>query len=215
MYKSLLQKINNILKLAEDFEELNKKILLIDEENNIPENMFKLTHLLVLIRAEHGSLILLFDKMKTNNLNKSTELNDEFIENCYDISTFNSTLQNITSVVDNIDFKFKTLATKYPKFVNLHPTYVILMLKDYPPEKENKALVDILLELQKELPENCYKVIFCEESEKCKVKLNEIINKDVNVTVTEFPSIYIVTDNNITEIRKDQFSKESLKDLLV
>ena len=42
-----------------------------------------------------------------------------------------------------------------------------------------------------------------------------ILSSDVNVTVTEFPSIYIVTDNNITEIRKDQFSKESLKDLLV
>ena len=212
MYKSLLQKINNILKLSEDFEELHKKF--IDNsilDNDIPEFMFKLTHLLVLIRGEHGSLILLFDKMKNNNLNESTELNDKFIENCYYISTFNSTLINISSLVDNIDFEFKTLATKYPKFVNLHPTFVILILNE---ENKDEELINLMKELQTELPQNSYKVIFCEESEKCKVKLNEIINKNVNITVKEFPSIYIITDNNITEITKDQFSKDSLKNLL-
>ena len=212
MYKSLLQKINNILKLSEEFEELHKKF--IDnsiEENDIPEMMYKITHLLVLIRAEHGSLILLFDKMKTKSLNESTELNDQFIENCYDISTFNSIFNNITSLIDNIDYEFKTLATKYPKYVNLHPTFVILILNE---ENKDEKLINLMNNLQKELPQNSYKIIFCEDTGKCKVKLNDIINKDIKVEIKKLPSLFIITDNNITEILEQEYNLESLKNLL-
>ncbi len=122
---SLIQKIDNIDKISEEFDEIFTHLIKIQDIKDITpeeiEQLYKLTKLYKFIRSEHGSLLILLDKKKDLIKSKSSELTEELVEDLYDLSTFDSIISNISDLVSNIDFEFKRIAIMFPNFINKKP----------------------------------------------------------------------------------------------
>ena len=103
----LIKKIDNILDMSKQFDEFCSDALSSKIPNNNATIVYNITSLYILIRAEHGGILLLNDKMKTDISKNETKLNDETINKLYDLSTFTSIIENISNLVSNIDFEYK------------------------------------------------------------------------------------------------------------
>jgi hypothetical protein len=208
---SLISKTNSIMKFLEDFDNIFKILINIKDirlltAENITQ-IAKLTELYIFIRSEHGSLIILLDKLKDQIQINSTNLSDKLINDQYTLSTFYSILENISHVISNIDFEYKKIATKFPKFINKKALILILVVKN-----KDDEFVKIIEDLQKEFPENVYKVII---NDKEIINVKDVINKDLPLKIKKMPSLFILNDDIITEISLDENSTlESLRNLI-
>jgi len=192
----LVKKIENLIDMSNRFDKLSSNIL---SETNIDANIKKiydLTTVYVLIRAEHGGVIILNDKMKNEIVNSNTELNDDTIHKLYDLSTFTSIIENIANLVSNMDFQYKKIALMYPKFINKKPIHVILFTKSLDATDYFVKLIEDVKNLRKE---NEYHVVQC-ELPGTKINCEKFINRKLSIKVENLPSIYIVNDDNIVEV---------------
>jgi len=208
---SLISKTNSIINFLEEFDNIFKILIEVEDKRTLTseniQQIAKITELYIFIRSEHGSLIVLRNKLIEQITEKSTNLSDKLINDLYTLSTFDSIIENISHVISNIDFEYKKIATKFPKFINKKALILILVVKN----KEDK-IVNIFEELQKEFPENVYKVII---NDKEIINVKDIINKDLPLKIKKMPSLFMLNDDIITEISLDENStKESLKNLI-
>jgi len=205
---SLIKKIDNIVKLSNEFDNIFNSIIKISDNTNINseqiENLYKLTQLFIFIRSEHGGLLILFDRKKKKMNSETSELSDKLVNDLYDLSTFYSILQNISELVSNIDFEFKRIAIMFPKFMNKKPMTLILFIDDI--NTKNKH-VDLIEEVKKLNPENIYKIFECKVGQK--INCGKVLNKNVNITVENIPSLFLINESNINDMQLDKIENAS------
>lgn len=195
---SLIKKISNIIDMSSSFDKISVEILQGNVElntNNI-KKIKELTTLYMLIRAEHGALIILNDKLKRETVGKDTTLNEKLIKKLYDLSTFTSIIENVNNLVSNTDFEFKKIALMYPKLISNQSTHVILFVKSIDPTDKYVKIVE---EVKKSRPENEYHVISCDRIGK-KIDCQQIIKSKLSIEVKSLPSMYLILESNIVEI---------------
>ncbi len=194
---TLIQKIDNIDKISEEFDEIFTHLIKIQDIKNITpeeiEQLYKLTKLYKFIRSEHGSLLILLDKKKDLIKSKSSELTEELVEDLYDLSTFDSIISNISDLVSNIDFEFKRIAIMFPNFITKKPLSVILFIDKIDPKNK---YIKIIEEVKSSKPENIYKVFECKVGSKVNCGMYE--NKDLILSAKNVPSMFLINDSNIT-----------------
>jgi hypothetical protein len=176
-----------------------------DENNSILyKKISELTELFMFIKAEHGSILVLLDKLMDNIKSEDSNLTDELIYKQYGLSTFYLISQDILNVISNIDYEYKLLASKFPKFINRNVLRLILIVSN-----KNDKFIDIINKLQKKNPENAYNII---ETDKSEINIKNIIKKDIKLSINSTPSLFIVNGDIITEIpleKNDTFEKLS------
>jgi len=207
---SLITKTNNIVKYLEKFDNIfkylieKKKINLFDKDKDIQnleelensselyKKISELTELFIFIRSEHGSIIVLLNKLINKISSDNTNLSDEIIYKQYDLSTFYSISQDIFNVISNIDYEYKLIASKFPKFINKNTLRLILVVNN-----KNDKFVNIINLLNGKNPENVYDVIITDES---KINIKSITNKDIKLTINNKPTLFIINGEVITEV---------------
>jgi len=199
--KSLIKKIDNIVNLSKEFDtnfnyiiNLNTKL----QEQNITDKIYILTKNYIYLRSEHGSLILLLDRVKDKINSESTDLNQDLINKLYDLSTFYSIVANVSELINNIDFQYKKIAIKYPKFINKKPITILLIVEKIDP---NNKYIKIIEEIKNKNPENVYKII--EAKNNTKINCKNILDKNFDLDIQKLPSLYLINDDNISEIPID------------
>ena len=192
----LVKKIENILDMSNKFDNLFSTIIDIKSSDKNINNIYSITSLYILIRAEHGGIIILNDKMKMEISKRDNILNDETINKLYDLSTFTSIIENINNLVSNIDFEYKKIAIMFPKLIDKKQIDIILFTNSL--DKKDKYIK--IIEDAKQIRNYYnYHVVECEK-EGVVINCNKILNKDISIKVANLPSMYLINDNNISEL---------------
>jgi hypothetical protein len=232
--KQILDKIDSLINLSSIFDTGFKTVFNLETEVLNEENtdiLYSMTKNYISIRKEHGEVILMFNKLmnstshdynlfdnlaeSSKKTKKSKEKDNSKFENfklLYDISTFSTLINNINDLINNIDYEYKKIAVKYPKFINNKQIMIILITLS---SSDNK-FTEMIVELKKEYPEHKYKIIKCEDDKdilKCEEELKEY---EIKIkSLKSLPLIYIVNGNTINEIPISKFDNiEPLKKLL-
>lgn len=235
--KKLLDKIDNLIKLSNDFDNGFKVIYEINVNELNKENielLYSMTKNYILMRKAHGEILLMMNKF-TNSLNmdinktqekKSTKnvskINDDNndmddSENTrlfYDLSTFNTLLGNVNDLINNIDYEYKKIAIKYPNFINKKQMMIILVSQDS--DDSNNKYIKLIGELEKSHPEHKYKIIKCGDKKgdisKCEEELTEY---KIKIKSKSLPLIYIVNNSTVSEIPISKIDGiEPIKDMI-
>jgi len=198
----LIKKIDNIMDMSTQFDKLIMPIL----DNNASEpdvkNIYDITSLYILIRAEHGGILILNDKMRMSIIKRDNTLNDETVNKLYDLSTFTSIVANIDNLVNNIDFQYKKIALMFPDLIEKKQIDIVLFTKTL--DKDDKY-IKIIEEAKGLKKQNKYHVIECEKPSKV-INCDKILNKCVSIKVEKLPSLYLVNDDNIAELPIDKIN---------
>lgn len=211
--KSILDKINNIVKLTKEFDQ-DFKIIINLQTNNLNqkniENVLMLTKNYLSIRENHGHLIIMMNKLVNSSINNINE-NSEYEKKMYEISTFNSILSNISDLVNNIDFQYKKIALKFPKYINRKQYKLILVTET---NDENAECVKLFNEIRSNYPEHIYKILKSNDSD-FKKELKKILNEDIKLKLKNLPILYILDNLNLIEIPLEKIKDiESIKQIL-
>lgn len=204
--KSLIKKIDNITSLSNDFDKTFKIFQTIkdEEQSKIIENIYKLTQIYIFLRAEHGGILILLDNLTDEIKTMGNQLNDTALQKLYDLSVFKSILGNVEDLLNNIDMEYKKVALKYPKFINKKPLIILFFV-------ENKIInadkIEIIENVKNIHPEHSYKII--ETTSNSKVNLKDIIGKDITIKIKIVPTMYLINNNNITEIPGSNITNEN------
>lgn len=219
--KKLIDKIDNLVKLSTEFDSGFKIIFDLDadkiDETNA-EILYSMTKNYILMRKEHGELILMMNKQlnsinyepkqdskqepnkknKKNNIENNKEKEIDNAMELYNVSTFNTLLSNANDLINNIDYEYKKIAIKYPKFINKGQLTLILIQS---PDTDEKY-IKMIEELKNKHPEHKYKIINCTDTKtdisKCEEELDHY-----GIKIKSFkslPIIYIKNNSTITEI---------------
>ena len=114
---NLSNNIENIIKKSTEFDLICTDILENLNSKDTRNKIEKLTNNYINIRKSHGELLLLENNFK-KNINKNIKLQKGGNKNeLYDLSTFTSIIENVSSVVNNIDFEFKKIALLFPQHI--------------------------------------------------------------------------------------------------
>lgn len=232
--KKLLDKIDNLVKLSNNFDS-NFKIVFelepntkIDEKN--AEILYTMTSDYISIRKKHGELLLMMnelmnkknnfnttnDEKKTDKKNKKEDMNlknDDEINFLYDISTFTTLMNNVTDLINNIDYEYKKIALKYPKFINKKQITIILLKSD---TVSNDKYTKMIEELKKDYPEHKYIISKCENKTDISKCEEEFKKYNIKIkSIKNLPLIYIVNDDTVTEIPISQIDDiQPIKNLM-
>jgi hypothetical protein len=238
--KKLIDKIDNLVKLSSEFDTGFKVVFELDTDKINEQNaeiLYSMTKNYILMRKEHGELILMINKQinsiniepkedvdkEQNKKNKKKknidiEVNNADIEvnntmELYNISTFNTLLSNANDLINNIDYEYKKIALKYPKFINGGQITLILIQST---DTDNKY-IKMIEELKNSHPEHKYKIINCGDSKsdisKCEKEL-ELYGIKLK-SQKSIPVIYIKNKSTITEIPLSKINEiEPIKHLL-
>lgn len=217
--KLVLDKIDNFVKMSKEFD--NNYTIVIKKQNDKLGNddikcIYMITKYYIEIRTLHGELLLLIDELKktisSKILKESSESDIGSNSNkLYDLSTFTSILSNINELVTNIDFQYKKIALKYPKFINKKPLTILLLTDN---DNQDNQYVGLLNQVKEKSPENIYKIIKCKKSDK-KIKCDKILGSPLTLKISKLTILYIINGSNIVEIPIDKINGvESLKNLL-
>ena len=137
----LIIKTNNIIKNIEIFDNIFKILLEKEaiDDSSIARNIAELTEKFIFIRSEHGSLVLILDELKKNILSdtQTEKITDKIINEQYTLSTFYSILADISAVINNVDFQYKKVALKFPKFINKKTLSIILVINTEDSDSKN------------------------------------------------------------------------------
>jgi hypothetical protein len=139
----VLNKIENFIALSREFD-LNYKHVMSMQNNNIKNEdikyIYMITKYFIELRTVHGELLLLVDELK-KCLNSSNCKTSNKIDKLYDLSTFTSILSNVNELITNIDYQYKKIAIKYPKFITKKQLRVFLITND---DDENNLYVKFI-----------------------------------------------------------------------
>jgi hypothetical protein len=214
--KIVLDKIDSFVLVSKEFDNNYQKVLTVQNDKINDENrksIFMVTKYYIELRTIHGELILLVDEFKKMiNSPKSLNLNiNENTNKFYDLSTFSSILSSVNELITNIDFQYKRIAIKYPNFINKKPLMILLLTDD---DNEDNKFVKLLNDVKTQVPENIYKIIKCNKSEK-KIKCDKILGVNLTLKIPTLPILFIINGSNIVEIPIDKFDDSNvLKNLI-
>ena len=212
--KIVLDKIDSFVLLSKEFDNNYQNVLTVQNDKINDENrksIFMVTKYYIELRTIHGELILLVDEFKKMiNSPKSLNINEN-TNKFYDLSTFSSILSSVNELITNIDFQYKRIAIKYPNFINKKPMMILLLTDD---DNEDNKFVKLLNDVKTQVPENIYKIIKCNKSEK-KIKCDKILGVNLTLKIPTLPILFIINGSNIVEIPIDKFDDSNvLKNLI-
>jgi len=203
--KLLLDRIDNFVILSKEFDENYKQVIGISGnkfDDTVINCLYSLTKNYILLRSEHGNLLLMMDKFKDQTNTKDLETDDDRINKLYDLSTFSSIITNTNELINNIDFQYKRIAIKYPKFINKKPL-TVLLLSDT--DNEENKYVKLIKNVKQHSPENIYKIIKCNKTDK-KFKCDKVLGINLTIKITSLPMLYVINGINIVEIPLDKIN---------
>ena len=205
----LIKKIDNILDMSAQFDKFCVQVLddKLSEKN--PTLIYNITSLYILIRAEHGGILLLNDKMKTDIIKKDTKLNDQTINKLYDLSTFTSIIENIANLVSNIDFEYKKIALMFPKLIDKKQIDIVLFTKTLDKEDKYVKLIEDVKNLRNQYN---YHVIECDKINKV-INCDKILKRKISINVEKLPSLFLINGDNIAELPIDKINE--INDLIM
>lgn len=225
----ILNKINNLVKLSEEFDSEYKVIYGLNPETELDEKNIDILHSMtknyIEIRKEHGEFLIIMSNLinskasqniletnKKNDKSKSSMETDS-INILYDISSFNTIANNINDLINNIDYEYKKIAVKYPKFINTNPITIIFITNES--DVEIKQYEKLINELKTEYPEYKYKNIKCANKSginKCEKELEEYNIKIKSIK--SLPLAFIVNNSYVTEIPLGKIDEINKKDTI-
>jgi hypothetical protein len=207
---NLSNNIENILKKSTDFDSLCTDILEDLNAKDISYKVEKLTHNYINIRKSHGELLLLENNLK-KNINKNIKLQKGGGKNeLYDLSTFTSIIENVSNVVNNIDFEFKKIALLFPQHIGENKQN-ILYFKDKNKNSKYSKWIDELKDTKKNID---FDIVELSEENK-KYNLSKLTSEDIDIEVKNLPSLFIVKNNNLIEVQLDNIRNiDELKKIL-
>lgn len=196
---NLSNNIENILKKSTDFDYICTDILEDLNAKDIRNKVEKLTNNYINIRKNHGELLLLENNLK-KNINKNIKLQKGGSKNeLYDLSTFTSIIENVSSVVNNIDFEFKKIALLFPQHIGENKQNV-LYFKDKNKNSKYSKWIDEIKEIKDTKNNIDFNIVELSEDNK-KYNLSKITSEDIDIEVKNLPSLFIVKNNNLIEIQ--------------
>jgi len=198
---SLIRKIDHIVKLSDEFDNIFTSLIKkkSDMDSQTIEDLYKLTQLFIFIRSEHGGIIMLMDRKKDDIKSHSSELSDKLVNELYDLSSFDSVMENVSNLISNIDFEFKRVAMMFPKYINKKPMTLILLTNNM---SKNDKYIMMINKIKEIHPENIYKVIQCEKGDK--VNCGKISDKNINLTAKKIPGLFLINEHKINELPSEQ-----------
>lgn len=220
MNKEIINKIENIIKLSSGFDKLCVKIINSTENQENQENqedqknqenqsnyIYDLTNLYMALRSEHGGIIMILFNFK-NNINENKNANEDEedkIKKLYDLSELSSIVENINSLINNVDYQYKRISLMFPNLIKKNP-HVLLLFTDNKTDK----YVKMFEQMKTKYNEYKYKVVECNKIGSS-VNCGKIIDKNLSIKITKIPSLYLIADDSILEIPITQF--KSFEDL--
>ena len=193
---NLSNNIENILKKSTDFDYICTDILENLNTKDISIKVEKLTNNYINIRKSHGELLLLENNLK-KNINKNIKLQKGGGKNeLYDLSTFTSIIENVSSVINNIDFEFKKIALLFPQYIGENKQNVLYFKDKNKNSKYSKWIDEI-----KDTKDNInFDIVELSEENK-KYNLSKLTSEDIDIEVKKLPSLFIVKNNNLIEVQ--------------
>jgi len=193
---NLSNNIENILKKTTDFDYICTDILEDITAKDISIKVEKLTNNYINIRKSHGELLLLENNLK-KNINKNIKLQKGGSKNeLYDLSTFTSIIENVSNVVNNIDFEFKKIALLFPQHIGENKQNVL-----YFKEKNKNSKYSKWVEEIKDTKDNInFDIVELTEDNKI-YNLSKLTSEDIDIEVKNLPSLFIVKNNNLIEVQ--------------
>lgn len=207
---NLSNNIENILKKSTDFDLTCTDILEDLTAKDINIKIEKLTNNYINLRKSHGELLLLENNLK-KNINKNIKLQKGGSKNeLYDLSTFTSIIENVSTVVNNIDFEFKKIALLFPQHIGENKQNVLYFKDKNKNSKYSKWVEEI-----KETKDNInFDIVELSEDNK-KYNLSKLTSEDIDIEVKNLPSLFIVKNNNLIEVQLGNIKNiEELKKIL-
>ena len=207
---NLSNNIENILKKSTDFDFICSDILEDLNSKNAREKVENLTKNYINIRKSHGELLLLENNLK-KNINKNIKLQKGGSNNeLYDLSTFTSIIENVSNVVNNIDFEFKKVALLFPQFIGDNKQNVLYFKDKNKNSKYSKWIDDI-----KEKKNNVnFEIVELSDDNK-KYNLSKLTSEDIDIEIKNLPSLFIVKNNNLIEVQLGNIKNiDELKNIL-
>jgi hypothetical protein len=207
---NLSNNIENILKKSTDFDLICANILDDVGANDISIKVEKLTNNYINIRKSHGELILIENNLK-KNINKNIKLQKGGSKNeLYDLSTFTSIIENVSSVVNNIDFEFKKIALLYPQYIGENKKN-ILFFKDKNKNSKYSKWIDEIKDTRNNIN---FDIVELSEENK-KYNLSKLTSEDIDIEIKNLPSLFIIKNNNLIEIQLDNIKNiDELKKII-
>jgi hypothetical protein len=207
---NLSNNIENILKKSTDFDYICSDILEDLNSKDIRNKVEKLTNNYINIRKSHGELLLLENNLK-KNINKNIKLQKGGSKNeLYDLSTFTSIIENVSSVVNNIDFEFKKIALIFPQHIGENKQNV-LYFKDKNKNSKYSKWIDEIKDTKNNIN---FDIVELSEENK-KYNLSKLTSEDIDIEVKNLPSLFIVKNNNLIEVNLGNIKNiEELKKII-
>jgi len=203
--------IDNILKKSTEFDYICSDILEDLNSKEIRGKVEKLTNNYINIRKSHGELLLLENNLK-KNINKNIKLQRGGSKNeLYDLSTFTSIIDNVSNVVNNIDFEFKKIALIYPQYIGENKQNILYFKEKNKNSKYSKWIDEI-----KETKKNIDLDIIELTDDNKKYNLSKLTSEDIDIELKNLPSLFIVKNNNLIEVQLSNIKNiDELKKILV
>jgi hypothetical protein len=207
---NLTSNIDNIIKKSTEFDYICNNIIENSVTEDIRNNIEKLTNDYINIRKNHGELLLLEINLK-KDINKNIKLQKGGSSNeLYDLSAFTSIIQNVTEIVNNIDFEFKKIALLYPQHI-IQNKKNVLFFKD----KNKNSKYSKWIENIKETNNNIDFDIIELSDNNNKYNLSKLTSEDIDIEVKRLPSLFVVKNNNLVEIQLNNIKNiEELKNII-
>jgi hypothetical protein len=203
---NLSNKIESIIINSTEFDNNCIDILADVTNKNINKKIYNLTKTYMDIRSNHGELLIMENNLKKNinrkiknniklqkggnSINNNTEL--------YDLSTFTSMIENVSNVVNNIDFEFKKIALMFPKYINNNRENVLFFKERNKNTKYSKWIDEIKEEDNKDIDINVIELSSKDIDNK--YNLSNISSNNVDIKIKNLPSMFIINNGNIAEI---------------
>ena len=206
--KKLIDTIDIFINKCDNFDKIYKEVINI-VNNNISNNvneLYDLVECYMELRKDHGIMIKIYDNYK-----KIAKIEND--DEMYNLSTFNSILENVKNLMQNVDFQYKQFASYFPELINNNSMTVILVIN----ETENindKRLVEMLNKIKGIKYENKYKIMKCKKNTN-EIKLKIKDNKHIILKPKKIPSLYLLNKKTVTEISGENIKNdEVLKSIL-
>jgi len=207
---NLSNNIENILKKSTDFDLICTEILENINSKDIKNKIEKLTNNYINIRKNHGELLLLENDFK-KNINKNIKLQkggskDEL----YDLSTFTSIIENVSNVVNNIDFEFKKIALLFPQHIG-EKKQNVLYFKD---KNKNSKYSKWIEEIKTNNDNINFDIIELTDDNK-KYNLSKLTSENIEINIKDIPSLLIIKNDNLIKVKLENIKNiDELKKII-
>lgn len=200
--KKLIDSIDIFVEKCDNFDIVYQKVLdiILKRISDNVDILYGLVECYIEIRKYHGIIIKLY-----NEFEKSVDINNE--RDMYDLSSYNSIIDNIKNLIQNVDFQYKQFASYYPDLIDNNSVTVLLIINEKETEKDLN-LINLLNKVKRDKYQNKYKVMKMKKN-KSSVKLNVNKNK-ITLNPKSVPSLYLLRKNNLLEVPGDNIQNENV-----